>query len=332
MSSSDLGMGWLDFDFRVRGPYGDPELIQAIADAQAVPPAWVLPVPGTSTANVVALASVTQPGGKVMLERPVYDPLVGVTRLLGLEAEYFDRRPDAGFRWDPGVIKAGLARGVAAICLTNLHNPSGQLVHPDDMAELIRLTGDRGVHLIVDEVYLDYARINGGLETLRVTGTAEHVISTNSLTKVYGLGPIRAGWLLGHPRVLERAKQVVDLLHVNHPVVSGRVAVHAIEVLDALAARTRRIHDAAYPVFASWLESRRDVRGYAHVGALFAWLRLPEGCSAEVWTARLSDRFETNVVSGHFFGDDGHVRVGFGVAPDVLAEGLARMGEALDVL
>lgn len=222
VSSADLGLSRMEVEFEARGPYGDAEMIQAIADVRRVSQAWVMPVPGTSTANLLALASVTQSQDT---ERPLYDPLMRVPRLLGLEVESFERRSCPGYPLDLDAVRIGLKRGATAVCLTNLHNPSGQLCPVGDLTELVRLTEEYGAHLIVDEVYLDYAKVNGELETSRVAGIADHVLGTDSLTKVYGLGPIRAGWLVAHPRVLEQARHVVDLMHVNYPVVSGLVAV-----------------------------------------------------------------------------------------------------------
>jgi aspartate/methionine/tyrosine aminotransferase len=53
---------------------------------------------------------------------------------------------------------------------------------------------------------------------------------------------------------------------------------------------------------------------------------------ADALCALLHDRYDAAVVPGSFFGAPGHVRIGLGVEPATFAEGLARLGRALDDL
>jgi aspartate/methionine/tyrosine aminotransferase len=46
----------------------------------------------------------------------------------------------------------------------------------------------------------------------------------------------------------------------------------------------------------------------------------------------LRENYETSVVPGHFFEMPGHFRIGIGGATRMLAEGLERLGKALDEL
>lgn len=325
----DFGADALPLNLVEPGPYGEPDLIDAVGALRGVAPPGVLPVMGTSTANFIALACAASPGQTVLLETPRYDPLSRAARVLGLRVEAFERLPARRYRPDLEAVEQGLRRGARAVVLTNLHNPSGLMCPDDDLAALARLAADRHAYLIVDEVYLDYAVINRAASRVRAVELGEHVIVTDSLTKVYGLGPLRAGWIIADPRVIERARQVLDVLNVVNPVVSARLACRALEHLDRLAERCRRAHQASYPPFAAWLESQHDLGGCGHDGALFSWVRLPEGVRSERLAQVLAADYDTQVVPGMFFGADDHIRIGFGLPPPDLAEGLARLAEAV---
>ena len=320
--------------FDIRGTYGDPDLIQAVARFRDVPPEWVFPAPGASAANLIALASVANRGDRVLVESPVYEPLPLAMNLLGLCPMSFDRRPEARFRPDLDAIERGLAEGAKAVMLTDLHNPSG-LACPDNvLGQVAALAARHGAHLIVDEVYLDYARLNvdGWRRRPVATTLGEHVVTTDSLTKVYGLGGLRAGWIIAHRPVLQRAEQVIDVLHVVNPVVSARIATQALENIHALGERCRRLYDAAYPEFLSWLNSHSDLVAYGNDGAMFSWVGLPDGVAADALVELLATRYETNIVSGTFFGCRDHVRIGFGSDAAMLREGLSRVSQALQDL
>ncbi len=312
------------------GPYGEPGLIAAIAGFRAVPVDRVLPVPGASTANFVALACAARPGDRVLIETPGYDPLARAAALLGLNVIPFARVAARRYAPDLAAVERGLQDGARAVIITNLHNPSGLLCPESALRQLARLTAQHSATLIVDEVYLDYARLNVGLDPLRAHALGDHVITTDSLTKVYGLGPLRAGWLIADPAVLERARHVVDLIHVVNPVVSARLARSAFARLPSLAQRGRQTHESTLAVFNAWLESRPDVGVHGHDGALFVWLKLPENVSAARLAKVLAADFETHVVPGTFFGCDAHVRISLAVAAGELHEGLKRVGAAID--
>ena len=319
-------------DLEIRGAYGDPELIEAIAGLRGVPPEWVLPLPGASTANFVALACVASAGDRVLIEEPVYEPLMRAVRFLGLRCSFFRRLADRGHRPDLKAVARGLTGGARAVVLTNLHNPSGLICPAEDLGRLGALTAEHSASLVVDEVYLDYATLNCGYSRTSAAALGHHVWVTDSLTKVYGLAGLRAGWIIAHPDNVRRARVIVDLLNVVDPVVSTRIATRALAGLERLGRRCRDLYRAGYPICASWLEGRSDLTGYGDNGALFGWLGLPAGVRAGELAGLLAAEYEINIVPGAFFGRDDHVRLGFGLPPAALSEGLSRVGAGIDRL
>ena len=329
---ADFGGSVAAVDLREEGTYGHPALIEALAELRKVDPDRVLPVTGASTGNFIALACAAARGDTVLVERPVYEPLAEAARFLGLRPLPFSRHPQAGFRPALEEIAHGLAGGARCVVLTNLHNPSGRICPDQDLEALARLAGEHDAWLIVDEVYLDYACLNRDRPRRSAAELGDHVVVTDSLTKVYGLGGLRAGWIIAAPAFCRRAERVVDLLHVVNPVVSARVALQAVHNIASLAERCRRVYQRCRPVFSEWLASRPDLAGYGDDGALFAWVRLPPGLDAGRLAALLAARYETGITPGTFFGDAGHIRLGLILEPDLLREGLSRVGRALDEL
>ncbi|MCH7525915.1 MAG: pyridoxal phosphate-dependent aminotransferase [Planctomycetes bacterium] len=327
----------LDFvgqvDLERRGAYGHPDLIDLIATTYGVAPENVLPTPGTSSANFIALAGALERGQRVLVESPTYEPLIRVPELLGLEVARFDRIKEEGFRPNVDQVQHELNRGARAVIMSDLHNPSGSRCPPDDLKRLSSLCARHSALLLVDEVYRDFACINCGARRESAASLGPHVLTTSSLTKVYGLGGLRAGWILGSPEQIERAQCVMDHLSVDLPAPTTSLSIHAFKRLDRLAERTRAIYQHAHPVLSQWLSSRADLTGYGDAGATFAYLRLPAGTDADAFCQFLREEHDTQIVPGSFFGASDHIRIGFGVPPEKIAdlrEGLSRVGHALD--
>ncbi|GAG06919.1 unnamed protein product, partial [marine sediment metagenome] len=186
-----------------------------------------------------------------------------------------------------------------------------------------------GATLIVDEVYLDAAHLNGKQPLWTAASVADNVIATNSLTKVYGLGGLRMGWLLTNPELAERARSIMDLLSVNNAAPASMLALRAFAQINRLEERFRRIYREGQPAFRRWLAGQSLLTGYPNHGAVFECLRLPEGLSSVRLNELLVAEYETQVVPGRFLGLDDHIRISLTLPENELLTALSRVSEAV---
>lgn len=311
------------------GVYGDPDLIQSVAKLYGVRAEGVVPVPGTSSANVISLKIATEAGDTVLLEHPCYDPLQRAASFLGLGVIPLARRTEHGFGVSVEAVENGLHDGARAVVLSNLHNPSGRWLSPPEVHDIAECCAGSGATLIVDEVYLDAAHVTGRGPRWSVAGLAESAIGTGSLTKVYGLGGLRAGWILTNPDMAERARDVMDVLSVENAAPAAALALHGLSNLGFLEARYLQFHRSGEEIYRKWLSSTAQIAGYANFGALFEWIRLPVGMVAEDLNEVLVREYDLLVVPGRFFGAKDHIRINIGLRPDDLREALGRLSAGI---
>ena len=318
-----------DLEISGTGAYGWAPLQAAIAARYRVDEACVVAAMGTSMANHLALAAIVRPGDEVLIEHPAYEPLVAVARYLGAEVRHFARRAEDGFRLDPAEVERGMTGRTRAIVLSSLHNPSGALADDDALRAVGALAERAGARVIVDEVYLDALWEDPPRSCVHL---GDAFVSTNSLTKVYGLNGLRCGWILAEPALAERMWRLTELFN-NHGVhAAERLSLVAFQNLDALAHRSRTLLDAnalELNLFYTERLDRLDVLPHAHGTVSFPRLRSGD---ADALCALLRDRHDTAVVPGRFFGAPDHIRIGLGVDPASFAAGLDRLGRALEEL
>lgn len=315
-----------------QGAYGHPQLIEAIARRYRVPSANVVPVPGASSANFIALAVAADRGACVILEHPCYQPLQRVAEFLRLRVIPLVRDPERCFEVSADDVELGLDQGATAVVLTNLHNPSGQLLSIDAIKDISHRCSRAGATLIVDEVYLDAACLIGDQPCWTAANVAENVIAINSLTKVYGLSGLRIGWLLTGAKLADRARQLMDLLSVHNAAPSTSLALSAFGNITVLEDRFRRLYEEGQPVYRRWLADDPRVQGYPSYGAIFECVRLPEGVSSDRLHELLVSKYDTQVTPGRFFDLDDHIRLTIALPEDDLTEALARISRAITQL
>jgi aspartate/methionine/tyrosine aminotransferase len=287
----------------------------------------VVTATGASGANFLALAALVRPGDTILGEWPGYDPHIGAARFLGVEVRTFERDWDRGFALDPDAVEAALTPDTRAIVLTNLHNPSGVYAEPEALAAVGALARDVGARVIVDEVYLDALE---GVDRSPAATRGDVFVSTNSLTKSYGLAGIRIGWMLAEPEVAERALRVRDIVDAVGSIPSETVGVVAFTHLDALLERARRVLEPGSALFRDFVHARSEIDWVQPLGGSVGFPRLLGVEDAEPFIDFAQSEHRVGVTPGRYFGAPSHFRVAVAGEYDVLERGLDALGAALD--
>ncbi len=107
---------------------------------------------GGTQAIFTALAATIHPGDEVIVFEPAYDCYSPTIKLFGgLVKPFTLHAPD--FRIDWEMVKKLFTANTRMIILNSPHNPTGSILHPEDMEALIKLTRDTDILILSDEVY-----------------------------------------------------------------------------------------------------------------------------------------------------------------------------------
>ena len=328
LSLDELGATIDDLALDGADGYGLPALREALAAKAGVSSDRIVLATGTSGANHLAFATLLAPGDDIVMERPVYDPIEMLARHLGATVRHFPRRPENGFRVDPADVAAAMTPKTRLVVLSNLHNPSSVATDEGTLREIGAIAERAGAKVLVDEAYLD-AAFDAAPPSAAHLGDV--FLVTTSLTKVFGLGGLRCGWVVAEPSLASRILQLKNLFGVNEAHPAGCLALCALKRRGEILARARRILETNRATWESFLVGRSDlvVSGVSQGTTVFPRVL---ACDVDALCARLRERYETSLVPGRFFGASEHVRVGLCGEPEIFREGLARLGSALDEL
>jgi aspartate/methionine/tyrosine aminotransferase len=308
---------------------GNPYVLDALASRYGFSSDRILTTTGATTGLSLIYRTFLQPGDRILVETPGFDLFGDIGRSLGVGVDHF-RRDGEDFSIDEFELAARLTPHTKLIVLSDLHNPSGMLLKPDVIARIARMAARRGVRLIVDEVYGDYAP-----RTAR-PGSAAHlspnVIAVNSLTKIFGLSTLRCGWIIASPENIAPIRQVSDHLEFGVSKLAHAVAALVLGETQRFEDYSSSVLRLARPVIernlAEWQRAGLVAGRLPDFGCIFfpRLLGIQDTLGFSSW---LADRCGVIVAPGDFFGAPGHVRIGFAHAPDLLEFGLSRFFEGL---
>jgi aspartate/methionine/tyrosine aminotransferase len=311
-------------------PSGWERLREAIARHNDVPRTESIAALGTTHALWLAYAALTAPGDDVLVESPGYEPLLRIAEGVGARVVPFERDRDAGFSLDPARVERAMTDRTRLVVVSSLHNPSGARASDEVLRAIARIAEKRAAYLLVDEVYAPFDALVGedGVFRSSARRLAPNVLAVSSLTKCYGVGPQRVGWLLGPADVIARADDAITASCGMLPLVHAHVALHAFSRLPWLAARARTHLAGKRERIARWVAAQ-GLGWTAPAEGLFGFVSVPGAGDLTPLIEAAAREREVLVAAGTFFGIPDGFRLAWSAPSDVLEQGLGRLSEAL---
>jgi len=237
------------------------------------------------------------------------------------------RLPGERWRLDLDALERAITAKTKLVVLTNLNNPTAAPLTESDLRRLADLAEAHRFHVHVDETFRELAFDDAPPSAAQF---GERFVVTSTVTKVYGLGGLRLGWVVASPDVAARIKGVKDYTSVCPSGVSEELAAWALERKDAFLARAQAILEPNRRVVRAWLERNPEVHGVLPPGGNLCFPKLP--VDVDALANRLRERYKVVIAPGRFFGMPEHFRLGLGGRTVDLEKGLASLDVAMKTL
>jgi len=197
---------------------GLPALREAISDYYArrysadVAPQRILITPGASGALVIALAMLADPGRHVLLPDPGYPCNRNFVELVDAIPQAVRVGADTDYQLTAALAEAACDERTAAMLVGSPGNPTGTLASAADLQGLAALADQRGIGLIVDEIYHG---LHYGDDPAQAVVHAPNAIVVNSFSKYFGMTGWRLGWMVVPAGWTEVAEKLMQNLFIN---------------------------------------------------------------------------------------------------------------------
>lgn len=302
---------------------GGESLRVALGRMLDVPPEEVLVVTGASEALLALFWLAAEPGANVVIPSPGYPPIPELPRSLGLDTRAYRLRRENGFRIDVDEVKRLTDARTKLVVVNSPHNPTGTAVDPDELKALHDFTVERGVTLVVDEVYHPIYH-----DRDRRSATAlPHATVLGDFSKALCLSGLRLGWIVERDR--ERRAQVLNArsyFTISNTAPGEALAEIAVRRRDVIYARARKAASENLGLLERFMAEHETSLGWVRPGGgmtAFPWLR--GAADARPFCERAAEH-GVLLAPGDCFGYPDHFRLGFGTSGARFGEALERLG------
>ncbi|GBD26122.1 Aspartate aminotransferase [bacterium HR30] len=187
------------------------------------------------------------------------------------------RRPEAGYAFPAEELRNEvLGRGLSAVVLSNPANPTGALIHGEDLKAWVRVGRELNCTLIFDEFYSHYVYLDG-LQTISAAAYVEDVdqdpvVILDGLTKNWRYPGYRVAWTIGPRPIIEAVTSAGSFLEGG---CSRPMQLAALPLLDCkvAAAEAEAIHRHFTHKRALMIEALEELGIQVHrpLGAFYCW-------------------------------------------------------------
>jgi cysteine-S-conjugate beta-lyase len=287
----------------------------------------------------VACRALTEPGDGLLMQLPVYPPILrsptnhGLTR----DGARLGRERDGRYVADLDAFRAAIHPRTRAFLLCNPHNPVGRVFTRDELAAMARICLEHDIPIVADEIHCDL--LFAGQRHVPIASFSPEVerrtITLMAPSKTFNLAGLKVS-----VAVIPDASLRERFMAARGDYVQAQVNIMGYTA--ALAAY--RDGQEWLDELVRYLEGNRDflvdyVRRHlpgismaAPEGTYLAWLdcRSAGAAAADPFTFFL-ERAKVALNDGALFGagGQGFVRLNFGTPRALLTEGLERMRRAL---
>lgn len=130
------------------------------------------------------------------------------------------------------VIKQVKNSDKSILFLCNPNNPTGKLVAPEIMNNIIREIENKDSIIFIDESFIEFVRNYKKYSMISQVLSTRNVMVLRSMTKSFGLAGLRLGYLVANPNLLKKINQIQIAWNVNN--IAQTAGIEALKDKDHL--------------------------------------------------------------------------------------------------
>jgi cystathionine beta-lyase len=320
-----------------------PELKTVVVDRLAslygwrVSPRDLVFVPGVVTGFNLACRAVTAPGDGMLVQTPVYPPILRVPGNVGLTCDEMEltRQPNGRYTIDLDAFDKTMTDRTRVFILSNPHNPVGRAFQRQELERMAEICLRRNVVICSDEIHCDL--LFRGVQHIPIASLdaeiANHTITLIAPSKTFNIAGLQCSVAIIQNAELRKKFKAARVDLVNEVNVLGLVAALAAyrdgqEWLD----KALRYLEANRDLLVQYVsEQMPGIRMGKPEATYLAWLDCRQagipGNPHKFFLEQAKVAVNDGVTFGR--GGEGFVRLNFGCPRSTLLEALDKMRAAL---
>lgn len=306
---------WNDLSLGYTETKGHPVLRKEIAKLyeNTIDESHILTTAGGEEGIYCGLRALLAPSDHVIVITPCYQSLKALPLSI-CEVSECVLDPKKNWNLDLDELKQKIQTNTKAIIINFPHSPTGALLSKEAFNQLIALAREKSLYIFSDEVYR-YMEIDPNDRLPAIAESYEKGISVFVMTKPFGLGGLRIGWIASQDKdFLENAAAYKHYTSICNSAPSEILALSALRSMGKLLQRNVQIMLDNLELLDAFFEQHAK---------MLSWVRPKAGCigfvamkdipSIDTFAKELVEKESVLILPAKIYDYPGnYFRIGFG--------------------
>ncbi len=311
---------------------GDPELRNEIAKRYlneykvSVSPDQIIVTSGSSPAILLTLGVLCEPGDEVIISDPGYACYQNFIRFLGAKPVKVPVYEEDGFQYRPSDISKYISGKTRAIMINSPMNPTGNLLSPKVMKELVKFN----IPVISDEIY------HGLVYEKKAHSMLEYgkdVFVLSGFSKLYAMTGLRLGYVIAPTEYIRPMQKLQQNLFICAGSTAQRAGIAALREAQPDILKMKKIYNKRRKYLISRLQELGFDIKVPPTGAFYVFVNARHISNDSYQLAfDILEKAHVGVTPGIDFGENGEGFLRFSYANSIenIEEGMNRLQKYLN--
>ena len=303
-------------------------------DLEYQPIGQTLVTVGGSEGLDLAFRCLLEPGDEVIIPTPsfvCYGPLVSMIHGVPV---YVETKVENEFRLTPEELKAAITPRTKILVLPFHNNPTGGIMHREDLEALAEVLRGTNIMVVSDEIYAELTYGQHHVSMANIPDMYERTIVINGFSKAYSMTGWRMGYVCGPKELIAAMTKLHQYGIMSAPTTSQYAAIEAMEHGDRDIETMKQEYDGRRRFLVDGLR-QLGLDCFEPRGAFYVFHCIRStGLSSEEFCDRFLEQEHVAVIPGSAFGPggEGFVRACYAASMKNLTEALTRLERFLGTL
>ena len=289
---------------------------------------------GGSEGLDLAFRCLLEPGDEVIIPTPsfvCYGPLVSMIHGVPV---YVETKVENEFRLTPEELKAAITPRTKVLVLPFPNNPTGGIMHREDLEALAEVLRDTNIMVVSDEIYAELTYGQHHVSMANIPDMYDRTIVINGFSKAYSMTGWRMGYVCGPKEIIGAMTKLHQYGIMSAPTTSQYAAIEAMEHGDRDIETMKQEYDGRRRFLVDGFR-KLGLNCFEPRGAFYVFPCIRStGLTSEEFCDKFLAQEHVAVIPGNAFGPggEGFVRACYAASMKNLTEALSRLERFLSTL
>lgn len=296
-------------------------------------PEQVVVSPGGKYSCYLTIQAVINPGDEVIVPSPYWVSYPEMVRLAGGEPKFVETDAKNGFLLSPERLREAVTERTKLLILNSPSNPTGAVLPPDTIREIVEICLEHGILILSDEIY-EHLLYDGSIHFSPAAlskESASMVITVAGFSKTFSMTGWRLGTLVAPEPIAKAVAKLQSQTTSNATTFAQYGALAAMQNWDLAmkeVSRMLEVFDRRRLKLLEGLNAIKGIETFRSTGAFYLFPEIGElSDSPAVFVEKLLEKKLVAAVPGEAFGSQTGIRLSYATSDDVIEKGIARIAE-----